>query len=79
MTARDAWIQADANRCEFSLFLLITPQILSSISFADKGKNKCVVYRAFASRGLGVGAKNYIDDTSVPPGCQAAAAVITLP
>lgn len=59
-------------------FCSLHSQILSTISFADKGKNKCVVYRAFASRGLGVGAKNYIDDTSVPPGCQAAAAV-TLP
>ena len=48
-SARDAWIQADANR------------------FA--GANKCVLWNAFASRGLGVKAANFNDDSSVPSGC----------
>ncbi|KAK7687628.1 hypothetical protein QCA50_008842 [Cerrena zonata] len=48
-TARDAWIQADANRYS--------------------GANRCTLWRAFASRGLGVGAANHVDSTSVPSGC----------
>lgn len=48
-TARDAWIQADANRYG--------------------GANKCILWKAFASRGLGVNAKSYTDDSSVPSGC----------
>ncbi|KAF9261300.1 hypothetical protein L218DRAFT_946124 [Marasmius fiardii PR-910] len=48
-TARDAIIQADANRYA--------------------GANRCTLWRAFASRGLGVGAANYVDSTSVPSGC----------
>jgi len=49
VTARDAWIQADANRYA--------------------GANKCTIWKAFASRGLGVNAKSYTDDSSVPSGC----------
>ncbi|KAI0088048.1 Fungalysin metallopeptidase-domain-containing protein [Irpex rosettiformis] len=48
-TARDAWIQADANRYG--------------------GANKCLLWKAFASRGLGVNAKNHVDDSTVPSGC----------
>jgi extracellular elastinolytic metalloproteinase len=48
-TARDAWIQADANRFG--------------------GANTCTLWKAFASRGLGVGAANHIDKTAVPSGC----------
>lgn len=40
---------------------------------ADKnrygGSNKCVLWKAFASRGLGVNAANHNDDSTVPPGC----------
>ncbi|KAJ7260117.1 Fungalysin metallopeptidase-domain-containing protein [Mycena rebaudengoi] len=49
LTARDAWIQADANR------------------FA--GANTCLLWRAFASRGLGTDAANHNDGTTVPTGC----------
>ncbi|KAH8981294.1 Fungalysin metallopeptidase-domain-containing protein [Lactarius hatsudake] len=49
LTARHAWIQADANR------------------FA--GANKCLLWNAFASRGLGVNAAKYNDDSTVPAGC----------
>ncbi|KAI9443781.1 Fungalysin metallopeptidase-domain-containing protein, partial [Lactarius indigo] len=49
LTARNAWIQADANR------------------FA--GANKCLLWHAFASRGLGVNAANHNDDATVPAGC----------
>ncbi|KAI9453866.1 Fungalysin metallopeptidase-domain-containing protein [Lactarius psammicola] len=49
LTARNAWIQADANR------------------FA--GANKCLLWNAFASRGLGVNAANHVDDSTVPAGC----------
>ncbi|KAH8981284.1 Fungalysin metallopeptidase-domain-containing protein [Lactarius hatsudake] len=49
LTARNAWIQADANR------------------FA--GANKCLLWNAFASRGLGVNAANHNDDSTVPAGC----------
>ncbi|KAK7033958.1 hypothetical protein VNI00_012585 [Paramarasmius palmivorus] len=34
-----------------------------------KGANKCLLWRTFASRGLGVGAAGYRDSTSVPAGC----------
>ncbi|KAF9261307.1 hypothetical protein L218DRAFT_1046845 [Marasmius fiardii PR-910] len=47
--ARDAWIQADANRYN--------------------GANKCLLWKTFASRGLGVGAANHVDSTAVPDGC----------
>ena len=50
LTARDAWIQADANRYG--------------------GANKCTLWKAFASRGLGVNAKNYTDSTTVPASCK---------
>lgn len=33
------------------------------------GSHKCVLWKAFASRGLGVNAKSYVDDSSVPAGC----------
>ncbi|KAH9164614.1 Fungalysin metallopeptidase-domain-containing protein [Lactarius sanguifluus] len=49
LSARDAWIQADANR------------------FA--GANKCILWNAFASRGLGVNAASHNDDSTVPAGC----------
>jgi len=47
--ARDAWIQADANRYA--------------------GKNECLLWTAFASRGLGVKAVAYTDDATLPPVC----------
>lgn len=53
VNARDAWIQADANRYG--------------------GANKCLLWQAFASRGLGVKAQNYQDDTSVPADCVSSA------
>ncbi|EIM86164.1 metalloprotease [Stereum hirsutum FP-91666 SS1] len=49
VTARDAIIQADANRYN--------------------GTNTCILWNAFASRGLGVNAANYVDDMTVPDGC----------
>ncbi|KAF8886751.1 Fungalysin metallopeptidase-domain-containing protein [Infundibulicybe gibba] len=33
------------------------------------GVNRCLLWRAFASRGLGVNAANFVDDSSVPSGC----------
>ncbi|KAF9262621.1 hypothetical protein L218DRAFT_1038883 [Marasmius fiardii PR-910] len=33
------------------------------------GANACTLWRAFASRGLGVGAANHVDSTAVPPAC----------
>ncbi|RXW23414.1 hypothetical protein EST38_g2442 [Candolleomyces aberdarensis] len=33
------------------------------------GANRCLLWRAFASRGLGVNARNFVDDSSVPSGC----------
>ena len=48
-TARDAWIQADANRYG--------------------GANKCVLWKAFASRGLGTKAASHKDDATLPSGC----------
>ncbi|TFK96363.1 metalloprotease [Pterulicium gracile] len=51
VTARAAWIQADAVRYN--------------------GKNKCLLWKAFAARGLGVNAVSgsYVDDTTVPADC----------
>lgn len=49
LTARDAIIQADANRFN--------------------GVNRCTLWTAFASRGLGVNAANHNDDSTVPAGC----------
>ncbi|KAF9261299.1 hypothetical protein L218DRAFT_1001814 [Marasmius fiardii PR-910] len=47
--ARDAIIQADANRYT--------------------GANKCLLWRTFASKGLGVDAANHVDSDKVPDGC----------
>lgn len=33
------------------------------------GANKCLLWKVFASRGLGVSAADYVDDLSVPTGC----------
>jgi len=33
------------------------------------GANKCVLWKAFASRGLGVNAANFVNDFTVPAGC----------
>lgn len=33
------------------------------------GANACFIWKAFASRGLGTGAANHNDDTTVPPAC----------
>jgi len=33
------------------------------------GANKCTLWKAFASRGLGVNAANHNDDSTVPAGC----------
>jgi extracellular elastinolytic metalloproteinase len=33
------------------------------------GANKCTLWRAFASKGLGPNAKSHNDDTTVPSGC----------
>ncbi|KAI0357172.1 hypothetical protein OH77DRAFT_1399444 [Trametes cingulata] len=49
LSARDAWIQADANRFN--------------------GTNFCTLWKAFASRGLGVNAANHQDDSTVPASC----------
>ncbi|KAG6907050.1 hypothetical protein DXG01_010736 [Tephrocybe rancida] len=34
-----------------------------------EGNNTCLLWKAFASRGLGVNAANYVDDTTVPSEC----------
>jgi extracellular elastinolytic metalloproteinase len=49
LTARDAIIQADANRYA--------------------GANKCTLWKAFASRGLGTAAASRTDSSAVPSGC----------
>lgn len=33
------------------------------------GANACLLWKGFASRGLGVGAANHTDNTLVPPAC----------
>ncbi|PPQ72749.1 hypothetical protein CVT26_003029 [Gymnopilus dilepis] len=33
------------------------------------GANACLIWKAFASRGLGVNAANHVDDTTLPPAC----------
>ncbi|KAG2003700.1 extracellular elastinolytic metalloproteinase [Coprinopsis cinerea AmutBmut pab1-1] len=33
------------------------------------GANRCLLFRAFASRGLGLNARNFVDDTTIPADC----------
>ena len=33
------------------------------------GANKCLIWKVFASRGVGVNAKNFKDDYTLPAGC----------
>ncbi|KAJ7133812.1 Fungalysin metallopeptidase-domain-containing protein [Mycena filopes] len=49
LTARTAWIQADANRYD--------------------GVNKCLLWKVFASKGLGVNAKGHVNNAAVPADC----------
>ncbi|KAJ3504677.1 hypothetical protein NLJ89_g7813 [Agrocybe chaxingu] len=49
VTARAAWIQADANRYG--------------------GANRCLLWRTFASRGLGLNASGFVDNTAIPADC----------
>ncbi|KAI0033845.1 Fungalysin metallopeptidase-domain-containing protein [Vararia minispora EC-137] len=49
LTARDAIIQADANRYA--------------------GANRCTLWRAFASKGLGFNAVSHNNDSTLPSGC----------
>lgn len=43
---------------------------LNFFFISDDGSHKCVLWNAFASRGLGQGAKNYKDSTDVPSDCK---------
>ncbi|KAF8156582.1 Fungalysin metallopeptidase-domain-containing protein [Crassisporium funariophilum] len=49
VNARDAWIQADANRYNSA--------------------HTCILWKAFASRGLGMSAAGHADDFTVPASC----------
>lgn len=51
VNARDAWIQADANRYE--------------------GTHKCLIWKVFASKGLGAKAEKFVDNFDVPDECKA--------
>ncbi|KAL4258222.1 Extracellular metalloproteinase, partial [Pleurotus pulmonarius] len=50
VNARDAWIQADANRYG--------------------GTHKCLIWKVFASKGLGVNADKFVDNFDVPTECK---------
>ncbi|KDQ25228.1 hypothetical protein PLEOSDRAFT_1045914 [Pleurotus ostreatus PC15] len=50
VNARDAWIQADANRYE--------------------GTHKCLIWKVFASKGLGAKAEKFVDNFDVPDECK---------
>ncbi|KAG9217485.1 hypothetical protein CCMSSC00406_0008597 [Pleurotus cornucopiae] len=50
VNARDAWIQADANRYE--------------------GSHKCLIWKVFASKGLGANADKFVDNFDVPTECK---------
>jgi extracellular elastinolytic metalloproteinase len=60
-----------------ALSLLLTANIVltarDAIIQADAtryaGANKCTLWNAFASKGLGVNAKSHNDDSTVPSGC----------
>ncbi|KAF4568660.1 hypothetical protein EYR36_010673 [Pleurotus pulmonarius] len=50
VNARDAWIQADANRYG--------------------GTHKCLIWKVFASKGLGANADKFVDNFDVPTECK---------
>jgi extracellular elastinolytic metalloproteinase len=41
------------------------------------GANKCLLWKAFASRGLGVGAADYVDSSVVPAECTGETTIIS--
>ncbi|KAJ7093323.1 Fungalysin metallopeptidase-domain-containing protein [Mycena belliarum] len=49
LTARNAWIQADANRYA--------------------GANRCLLWKVFASKGLGMNAANHVNNAVIPSDC----------
>jgi extracellular elastinolytic metalloproteinase len=50
-------------------FLTARDAIIQADVNRYQGANKCVLWKAFANRGLGVNAKNHKDDTTLPEGC----------
>jgi extracellular elastinolytic metalloproteinase len=50
-------------------FLTARDAIIQADVNRYKGANKCVLWKAFANRGLGVNAKDYKDNTALPAGC----------
>ncbi|KAJ3011803.1 hypothetical protein HKX48_006637 [Thoreauomyces humboldtii] len=51
-------------------FVQARDAIIQADATRYKGVNKCAIWTAFAKRGLGVTAKNYKDDHSVPADCK---------
>jgi len=51
----------------------IVPQAREAWIQADEnrygGEHKCALWKAFADRGLGVGADNHVDSLKIPSGC----------
>ena len=66
-----AWIPGDAD-ADFSFYPVV--QARDAIIQADQnrynGANKCIIAKAFASRGLGLKASaKFVDDATLPTGC----------
>lgn len=50
-------------------FLTGRDAIIQADANRYNGANKCLLWKAFAGRGLGVNAKNQVDDATLPSGC----------
>ena len=50
-------------------FLTARDAIIQADVNRNKGANKCLLWKAFANRGLGTKAANHKDDTTLPDGC----------
>jgi extracellular elastinolytic metalloproteinase len=50
-------------------FLSARDAIIQADALRYGGRNKCMIWKAFASRGLGTDAASYVDSSTIPSGC----------
>jgi hypothetical protein len=64
-------IRAHANNANSTPFIVLTARDAWIQADVNRygGANACLLWDAFASRGLGTNAANHTDGTAVPAGC----------
>ena len=50
-------------------FVQARDAIIKADQINNQGANRCLLMKGFAKRGMGVNAKNFVDDFTLPEGC----------